>query len=95
MSLCLFFFFFFWFDIDLTVADINLANTLVDEFPCRPHWTKNTRDVLTRAKKNLDPDVSGRQNISCARFTVLTCHSTSRGSTPCARTSIRMDCTAA
>jgi len=31
-----------------------LAHTLIDEFPCRPHWTKNTRDVLTRAVKNLD-----------------------------------------
>ncbi|TPX10662.1 uncharacterized protein E0L32_008396 [Thyridium curvatum] len=38
---------------------INLANTLIDEFPCRPHWTKNTRDVFTRAAKNFDP-----QNIS-------------------------------
>ncbi|KAM5341553.1 hypothetical protein ACJ41O_014584 [Fusarium nematophilum] len=35
---------------------INLANTLVDEFPCRPHWTKNTRDVFQRSVKNLDPD---------------------------------------
>ncbi|CAH0054651.1 unnamed protein product [Clonostachys solani] len=41
---------------------INLANTLVDEFPCRPHWTKNTRDVLTRAVKNLDPDYLSRFN---------------------------------
>jgi hypothetical protein len=39
-------------------ADINLANTLVKEFPCRPHWTKNTRDVLQRSVKNLDPGVS-------------------------------------
>ncbi|KAK5997940.1 L-gulonolactone oxidase 3-like protein [Cladobotryum mycophilum] len=34
---------------------INLANTLVEEFPCRPHWTKNTRDVFKRAVKNIDP----------------------------------------
>lgn len=40
------------------LVDINLANTLVDEFPCRPHWTKNTRDVFKRAVKNLDPSVS-------------------------------------
>ncbi|KAI1089500.1 FAD/FMN-containing dehydrogenase [Rostrohypoxylon terebratum] len=32
-----------------------LAKTLIDEFPCRPHWTKNTRDVFTNATKNLDP----------------------------------------
>ncbi|KAI3393627.1 hypothetical protein diail_3854 [Diaporthe ilicicola] len=34
----------------------NLSQTLVNEFPCRPHWTKNTREVLTQAVKNLDPD---------------------------------------
>ncbi|KAK3900844.1 hypothetical protein C8A05DRAFT_45395 [Staphylotrichum tortipilum] len=34
----------------------NVANTLIDEFPCRPHWTKNTREVFTRAVKNIDPD---------------------------------------
>ncbi len=39
------------------VLDPNLAHTLIDEFPCRPHWTKNTLDVFTRAVKNLDPDV--------------------------------------
>ncbi|PON22804.1 FAD/FMN-containing dehydrogenase [Trichoderma gamsii] len=39
---------------------INLANTLVDEFPCRPHWTKNTRDVFKRAVKNLDPSYLSR-----------------------------------
>ncbi|EOD48770.1 putative fad fmn-containing dehydrogenase protein [Neofusicoccum parvum UCRNP2] len=34
----------------------NLATALIDEFPCRPHWTKNTRDVFEQAVKNLDPD---------------------------------------
>ncbi|CAG8953152.1 hypothetical protein HYFRA_00003351 [Hymenoscyphus fraxineus] len=34
----------------------NLATTIIDEFPCRPHWTKNTRDVFTQAVKHLDPD---------------------------------------
>ncbi|GAB1216759.1 hypothetical protein ATERTT37_005977 [Aspergillus terreus] len=34
----------------------NLAKTLVNEFPCRPHWTKNTREVFAMAAKNLDPD---------------------------------------
>ncbi|KAL7621179.1 hypothetical protein AAE478_008496 [Parahypoxylon ruwenzoriense] len=33
-----------------------LAKTLIDEFPCRPHWTKNTREVFGNATKNLDPD---------------------------------------
>ncbi|KAI0143480.1 FAD/FMN-containing dehydrogenase [Xylariaceae sp. FL1272] len=35
---------------------INLATTLIDEFPARPHWTKNTREVFGNATKNLDPD---------------------------------------
>ncbi|KAF6827676.1 FAD fmn-containing dehydrogenase [Colletotrichum plurivorum] len=34
----------------------NLAKVLIDEFPCRPHWTKNTREVIRNATKNLDPD---------------------------------------
>ena len=42
----------------LTAADHNLATTLITEFPCRPHWTKNTRDVLTQSVKNLDSSVS-------------------------------------
>ncbi|KAF5374157.1 hypothetical protein D9615_008869 [Tricholomella constricta] len=33
-----------------------LAKTLIDEFPVRPHWTKNTRDVFRQSLKNLDPD---------------------------------------
>jgi len=41
----------------LPETDINMANTLIDEFPCRPHWTKNTREVFTRSAKNLDPGV--------------------------------------
>ncbi|KAK2756195.1 hypothetical protein FQN54_005603 [Arachnomyces sp. PD_36] len=32
-----------------------LATDLINEFPCRPHWTKNTRDVLQQSVKNLDP----------------------------------------
>ncbi|KAK3394400.1 hypothetical protein B0H63DRAFT_498996 [Podospora didyma] len=32
-----------------------LAKTLIDEFPCRPHWTKNSREVLKMSAKNLDP----------------------------------------
>lgn len=38
-------------------TDHKLAETLIDEFPCRPHWTKNTREVFERAAKNIDPDV--------------------------------------
>ncbi|ORY16521.1 FAD/FMN-containing dehydrogenase [Clohesyomyces aquaticus] len=33
-----------------------LATALINEFPCRPHWTKNTREVFGQAKKNIDPD---------------------------------------
>ena len=42
----------------LIFIDHNLASTIVNEFPCRPHWTKNTRDVLEQSVKNLEPDVS-------------------------------------
>lgn len=38
----------------------NLAAALIAEFPCRPHWTKNTRDVFRLAKKNLDPSYLAR-----------------------------------
>ncbi|KAF2150231.1 FAD/FMN-containing dehydrogenase [Myriangium duriaei CBS 260.36] len=33
-----------------------LATTLLTEFPARPHWTKNTREVMRQAVKNLDPN---------------------------------------
>ncbi|KAL4949701.1 hypothetical protein BDW69DRAFT_69929 [Aspergillus filifer] len=33
-----------------------LQEALIKEFPCRPHWTKNTREVFELAKNNLDPD---------------------------------------
>ncbi|KAL4784150.1 hypothetical protein BJX76DRAFT_233184 [Aspergillus varians] len=33
-----------------------LERALIQEFPCRPHWTKNTREVFELAKHNLDPD---------------------------------------
>ena len=42
----------------LIKPDDKLAKVLVEEFPCRPHWTKNTRDVFKMAVKNIDPDVS-------------------------------------
>ena len=33
-----------------------LAEALIKEFPCRPHWTKNTREIfkLTMANKKID-----------------------------------------
>jgi L-gulonolactone oxidase len=36
----------------------NLSATLINEFPVRPHWTKNTREIFGQAVKNLDQDVS-------------------------------------
>ncbi|KAL1734490.1 hypothetical protein EV714DRAFT_244887 [Schizophyllum commune] len=38
----------------------NLAETLINEFPCRPHWTKNTREIFQKSVKNLDPDILAR-----------------------------------
>lgn len=55
-------------DLGLPMQDINLANTLVDEFVCRPHWTKNTRDTLKRSVQNLDPDVSVPANATSTRI---------------------------
>lgn len=37
-----------------------LATTLINEFPVRPHWTKNTRSVFEQALKNLDKDSLSR-----------------------------------
>ncbi|KAJ4298661.1 hypothetical protein N0V88_003692 [Collariella sp. IMI 366227] len=48
--------------------DHKVANTLIDEFPCRPHWTKNTRDVFSRAVKNLDPNYLRRFKVVRERF---------------------------
>lgn len=33
-----------------------LAQTLINEFPTRPHWTKCTRDVLKQSVKNLNQE---------------------------------------
>lgn len=38
-------------------VDPRLATALINEFPCRPHWTKNTREVFGNATKNIDPSV--------------------------------------
>ncbi|KAI1766112.1 FAD-binding domain-containing protein [Hypoxylon sp. FL1150] len=45
-----------------------LAKTLIDEFPCRPHWTKNTREVFGNATKNLDPDHLARFKVVREKF---------------------------
>ncbi|KAK4102247.1 FAD/FMN-containing dehydrogenase [Parathielavia hyrcaniae] len=45
-----------------------VANTLIDEFPCRPHWTKNTREVFTRSVKNMDPNYLARFKAVRERF---------------------------
>ncbi|KAJ3557660.1 hypothetical protein NPX13_g9883 [Xylaria arbuscula] len=44
--------------------NINLATTLLDEFPARPHWTKNTREVFGNATQNLDPNHLARFKVS-------------------------------
>lgn len=62
--------------IGLTIAkDHKVANTLIDEFPCRPHWTKNTREVFSRSVKNLDPNVSVLTGLT--GVSLLTRYSTS------------------
>jgi len=53
----------------LTFVDHNLSATLISEFPCRPHWTKNSRDVLTQSVKNLDSGVSGFETRYVIRLT--------------------------
>ncbi|ORY67654.1 FAD/FMN-containing dehydrogenase [Pseudomassariella vexata] len=45
-----------------------LAKTLVEEFPCRPHWTKNTREVYGNATKNIDPDHLARFKVVREKF---------------------------
>ncbi|CRJ96589.1 hypothetical protein BN1723_008641 [Verticillium longisporum] len=45
-----------------------LAKTLVDEFPCRPHWTKNTREVFKNSAKNIDPDHLRRFKVVRKKF---------------------------
>ncbi|CAI4212633.1 unnamed protein product [Parascedosporium putredinis] len=38
------------------VSGIMSRSVLIDEFPCRPHWTKNTREIFERSAKNIDPN---------------------------------------
>ncbi|KAK7045771.1 hypothetical protein VNI00_007172 [Paramarasmius palmivorus] len=33
-----------------------LATTLINEFPVRPHWTKNTREIFQQSLKNIDEE---------------------------------------
>ncbi|KAF9063301.1 hypothetical protein BDP27DRAFT_1335287 [Rhodocollybia butyracea] len=35
---------------------MTLATTLINEFPVRPHWTKNTREVFKQSLKHIDQD---------------------------------------
>ncbi|KAJ7085138.1 hypothetical protein B0H15DRAFT_988641 [Mycena belliarum] len=45
-----------------------LATTLINEFPVRPHWTKNTRQIFGQALKNLDEDSLKRFAAVRAQF---------------------------
>ncbi|WDK18139.1 hypothetical protein CGRA01v4_09424 [Colletotrichum graminicola] len=45
-----------WVAADMPTQDHNLAKVPIDEFPCRPHLSKNMREVLTQSAKNIDPD---------------------------------------
>ncbi|KAJ7836070.1 hypothetical protein B0H14DRAFT_3705634 [Mycena olivaceomarginata] len=45
-----------------------LATTLINEFPVRPHWTKNTRTIFGQAVKNLDQDSLKRFAAVRAQF---------------------------
>ncbi|KAJ7272497.1 hypothetical protein C8J57DRAFT_1467886 [Mycena rebaudengoi] len=45
-----------------------MQNKLIDEFPVRPHWTKNTREILANSVKNLDADSLKRFAAVRAKF---------------------------
>ncbi|KAF7288941.1 D-arabinono-1,4-lactone oxidase [Mycena indigotica] len=47
---------------------LDLAKILVDEFPVRPHWTKNTRAIFQNSVKNLSPDSLKRFAAVRAKF---------------------------
>ncbi|GJJ13322.1 hypothetical protein Clacol_007574 [Clathrus columnatus] len=46
----------------------NLARVLADDFPSRPHWSKNTREVLRQTVKNLDNESLQRFSKVRERF---------------------------
>jgi len=46
----------------------NVARVVLDEFPARPHWTKNTREVFQYGKKNLDIGHLARFKAVRAKF---------------------------
>lgn len=43
-----------------SVLDANLTDTLIAEFPCRPHWSKNTRSILEKTVQHIDPSYLAR-----------------------------------
>ncbi|CCA74713.1 related to ALO1-D-arabinono-1,4-lactone oxidase [Serendipita indica DSM 11827] len=45
----------------------NLAKTLISEFPCRPHWTKNSREVLNLVKEHGRVDAGHLQRFEAVR----------------------------
>lgn len=45
----------------------NLAKVLITEFPCRPHWTKNSREVLQLAKDNNKIDADHLRRFEAVR----------------------------
>ncbi|KAF1948314.1 FAD/FMN-containing dehydrogenase [Byssothecium circinans] len=45
-----------------------LAEDLIREFPCRPHWTKNTREVFELAREKLDASHLARFKAVRERF---------------------------
>ncbi|KAJ7149432.1 hypothetical protein C8R43DRAFT_1007086 [Mycena crocata] len=45
-----------------------LATTLINEFPVRPHWTKNTRSIFEQSVKNMDQDSLNRFAAVRAQF---------------------------
>ncbi|KAK5636209.1 hypothetical protein RRF57_011921 [Xylaria bambusicola] len=51
------------------------STTLLDEFPARPHWTKNTREVFGNATQNLDPDHLARFKAHRIHRDILTTES--------------------
>ncbi|KIM31564.1 hypothetical protein M408DRAFT_261783, partial [Serendipita vermifera MAFF 305830] len=45
----------------------NLAKTLISEFPCRPHWTKNSREVLQLTKDHSKIDAGHLARFEAVR----------------------------
>ncbi|KAG8822690.1 hypothetical protein FRC19_005447 [Serendipita sp. 401] len=45
----------------------NLAKVLISEFPCRPHWTKNSREVFQLVKEHGKLDAGHLQRFEAVR----------------------------